>query len=161
MNFNQSSCLARHKLIHKGNTAANLNRRKGFNEDSSTIQNSSNDCIEGEEVQSIKEEMNENKAEDLFDYDRIDIEEFKIEPDNNIDEERSLRSTLSQHNRNDADIERINDSSSLISPKNFVDCGEPIKVEYIKEEINEEESVADPLLLKHNNESEGSDLKDT
>ena len=31
---------------------------------------------------------------------------------------------------------------------NFVDCGESIKVEYIKEEINEEESVEDPLLLK-------------
>ena len=57
-------------------------------------------------------------------------------------------STLSQHNRINADIERRTDSSSLISPNNFVDCGEPIKVEYIKEEINEEESVEDPLLLK-------------
>ena len=65
----------------------------------------------------------ESKEEDMYDYDRIDIEEFKIEPDNNFDEDRS-------------------------SSRNFVDCGEPIKVEYIKEEINEEESVEDPLLLK-------------
>jgi hypothetical protein len=86
----------------------------------------------------------------MFDNHRIDIEEFKIEPDNNIDEDRSHRSSLSQHNKTYAHINRINDSS-FIGPKNFVDCGEPIKVEYIKEEINEEESVEDPLLLKHNN----------
>ena len=71
---------------------------------------------------------NENKEEDLFEYDRIDIEEFKIELDDNIDKE----------------------SSSLINSRNFVDFGESIKVEYINEEINEEESVEDPLLLKHN-----------
>ena len=84
----------------------------------------------------------------MYDYDRIDIEEFKIEPDNYIDEDRSHRSEISQHNRTDAHIKRMSESSSFISPKNFVDCGEPIKVEYIKEEINEEESVEDPLLLK-------------
>ena len=33
---------------------------------------------------------NENKEEDMYDYDRIDIEEFKIEPiDNNINEDES------------------------------------------------------------------------
>ena len=42
----------------------------------------------------------------------------------------------------------MNDTSSFISPKNFVDCGEPIKVEYIKEEQNEEESVADPFKIR-------------
>ena len=61
----------------------------------------------------------------MLDYDRIDIEEFKIVHSNkNIGVDRSHRSM------------------------NFVDFGEPIKVEYIKEEINEEESVEDPLLLK-------------
>ena len=30
----------------------------------------------------------------------------------------------------------------------FIDCGEGIKVEYIKEEINEEESVDDPLSIQ-------------
>ena len=40
----------------------------------------------------------------MFDYDKIDIEEFKIESDNNIDEDSS-------------------------SSRNFVDCGESIKVE--------------------------------
>ena len=42
----------------------------------------------------------------------------------------------------------MSEPSSFISSRNFVHCGEPIKVEYIKEEINEEESVDDPLLLK-------------
>ena len=65
------------------------------------------------------------------------------------DEDKAHRSTLSQHNRINSDIERID--NSFISPKNFVDCVEPIKVEYIKEEIYEDESVEDPLLLKHNN----------
>jgi hypothetical protein len=31
----------------------------------------------------------------------------------------------------------------------FVDCGETIKIEDIKEEINEEESVEDPLSIHH------------
>ena len=107
--------------------------------ESSTHETTSNDYVKGKEVETVKEEINEeesvddplsihqdneNKEEDIFDYDTIDIEEFKIEPSNkNIDEDRS-------------------------SSRNFVDCGESIKVEYIKEEINEEESVDDPLLLK-------------
>ena len=58
------------------------------------------------------------------------------------------KSALYKHNKTDAHIKRMSESSSLISPKNCFDCVEPIKVEYIKEEINEEESVEDPLLLK-------------
>ena len=159
--FTQRGALASHERIHKGKT--DLDRKKIINEDSSLNQRSSNDCGESTVLEPIKEEAieeesvdnplsihqdNENKEEDMFDYDKIDIEEFKIEPDN--DEHRS---TLSQHNRTNADIERKTDFSSLITPKNYhcVDCGEPIKVEYIKEEIKEEESVEDPLLLKHNN----------
>ena len=33
---------------------------------------------------------------------------------------------------------------------NFVDCGENIKLENIKEEINEEESVENPLFVQQN-----------
>ena len=40
----------------------------------------------------------------------IDIEEFKIEPDDNSDKDRSYRSVSSQHNKTDAHINRINDS---------------------------------------------------
>ena len=73
-----------------------------MNEDSFTHQNSDNDdCGEGEVLEIIKEEINEeesvddplsihqdneNKEEDMYDYDRIDIEEFKIEPDSNVNE---------------------------------------------------------------------------
>ena len=41
--------------------------------------------------------------------------------------------------------QNLNSSSTQT---NFVDCGESIKVEDIKEEINEEESVDDPLFFK-------------
>ena len=42
---------------------------------------------------------------------------------------------------------RSKDSSSYIN--NYVDCGESIKAEDIKEEINDEESVEDPLDIQH------------
>ena len=73
--------LVKHKRIHKGNTAANSDRKKIINGDSSTHQNSANDCGEGEELETIKEEINEeervddplsiyqdndNKEEDMF-----------------------------------------------------------------------------------------------
>ena len=32
----------------------------------------------------------------------------------------------------------------------FVDCGETLKLERIKEDMNKEESVADPLDIQHN-----------
>ena len=35
------------------------------------------------------------------------------------------------------------------TPTHFVDCGVTIKSEDIKEEINEEESVEDPLFIDH------------
>ena len=77
-----------------------------MNLDSFTNQNSSyNDCGEGKEVEAIKEKVNEEesvddlpsihqdneiKEEDMYDYDRIDIEEFKIEPiDYNINVDES------------------------------------------------------------------------
>jgi uncharacterized Zn-finger protein len=152
--FTQRGDLAKHKKIHKCTTSANLDRKKIINEDSSTRQNISNDCGEEKEVETIKEEINEEesvddplsihpdneiKKENMYDYDRIDIEEFKIDPNNEDG------SALFQHNKTDAHIESRD--HSFISP-HFVDCGELIKVEYIKEEINEEGSVEDPLLLK-------------
>ena len=155
--FTQRGSLAYHKRIHKDNTAANLDGKKNFNEDSNSA---NDDCVQRKEVETVKEEINEeesvddplsilqdNENNDMFDYDKIDIEEFNIEPDN--DEDRSSRSALSQHNETNAHIRRINDS--FISANNFVDCAESVKVEYIKEEIHQEESVKDPLLLKYNN----------
>ena len=80
-------------------TNALLNRKKTMNEDSSTHETTYNDYVKGKDVETIKEEINEeeivddppsihqdneNKEEDLIDYDRIDIEEFKIEPDDNL-----------------------------------------------------------------------------
>ena len=40
---------------------------------------------------------------------------------------------------------------------NYVDCSEPIKVESIKEEINEEESLEDPLSIQGETTKDGSE----
>ena len=59
-------------------------------------------------------------------------------------------SGLSQHNKTAAHIERMKSKNINISPtqSNFIDCGESIKEEDIKKEINEEESVDDPLSIQ-------------
>ena len=58
-------------------------------------------------------------------------------------------SKLSRHNRTANHIEMIKSKNTniLITQSSFVDCGESIKEEDIKEEINEEESVDDPLII--------------
>ena len=76
--------MAKHKRIHKGSTAVNLDVKKSMNEDSSTHETTSNDYVKGDEVKTIKEEINEdgsvddplsihedneNKEEDMYDYD--------------------------------------------------------------------------------------------
>jgi uncharacterized Zn-finger protein len=56
---------------------------------------------------------------------------------------------LSRHNKSTTHIQRIKSINTNIPPSqtSFVDCGEYIKEEDIKEEINEEESVDDPLTI--------------
>ena len=61
----------------------------------------------------------------------------------------SASSNLARHKRiyeNHLNHKEDNDCSS--HKINFVDCGEEIKLEDIKEEINEEESVDDPLSIQ-------------
>ena len=62
----------------------------------------------------------------------------------------SQSSGLSKHNKTAAHIERMKSKNIIISPtqSNFIDCGESIKIEDIKEEMNEEESVDDPLSIQ-------------
>ena len=105
--------LTRHKKIHKGITAANLDKKKNMNENSSTHETTSNDFVKGKEVETIKEEINEEesvddppsihqdneiKEEDMYDYDKIDIEEFKIELVSNINEDESDQNNVNQVN---------------------------------------------------------------
>ena len=60
------------------------------------------------------------------------------------------RFALSRHNKTFAHIERMKSKNTNIPPtqSSSVDCGESIKIEDIKEEINEEESVYDPLSIQ-------------
>ena len=58
-------------------------------------------------------------------------------------------STLSNHNKTVAHIEKIKNRNTnvLLTRNSFVDCGESIKEEDIKEEVNEEESVYDNITI--------------
>ena len=62
----------------------------------------------------------------------------------------SESSALSKHNKTAAHIERMKSMNTIIplSQSSFIDCGETIKEEDIKEEIKEEESVDDPLSIQ-------------
>ena len=64
-------------------------------------------------------------------------------------------STLSKHNKTDDHIKRAKDKNTNIPviQTSFVDCGNGIKLEDIKEEINEEESVDDPISIHQKDES--------
>ena len=66
------------------------------------------------------------------------------------------RSALYQHNKTAAHIEKKKSENIDISPtqSNFIDCGETVKVEDVKEEMNEEESVDDPLSIQGPTHSE-------
>ena len=70
----------------------------------------------------------------------------------------SQSSGLSKHNKSAAHIERMKRKAKNIqlTQSSFVDCGESIKEEDIKEEINEEESVDDPLTIHQ--EAENSNI---
>ena len=68
-------------------------------------------------------------------------------------------SKLSKHNKTAAHIERMKSNNRIIplTQSSFVDCGESIKIEDIKEEMNEEESVDDPLSIQGQTNSDVSE----
>ena len=67
----------------------------------------------------------------------------------------SQSSKLSKHNKSAAHNEKMksNNRIILITQSSFVDCGESIKTEDIKKEINEEEGVDDPLIIHQKTEN--------
>ena len=60
-------------------------------------------------------------------------------------------SVLIKHKKSLAHLKR--EKSLNTNQNNYVDCGEAIKVEDIKEELNEMESVEDPLSLQLDNQT--------
>ena len=64
----------------------------------------------------------------------------------------SQTSGLSQHFKSSTHLKRKEDIDSL-HRNTFVDCGKTIKIEDIKGEINEVESVDDPLSIHQENEN--------
>jgi uncharacterized Zn-finger protein len=72
----------------------------------------------------------------------------------------SQSNALSQHNKTAAHMEKIKSNNTNIPPtqSSFVDCGETVKVEDIKEEMNEEESVDDPLSIQGQTNSDVSEI---
>ena len=91
----------------------------------------------------------------MFDYDKIYIEEHKIDPDNfdidaNTNNDNSDENNAHGVNDNMIDntkIRKCENTKIPLTQSNFVDCGETIKEENIKEEIKEVESVEDPLNI--------------
>ena len=170
--FTQRDGLTKHKRIHKGNTAAQFNRKKIINEDSSTHHNSANDCGEGKEVETVKEEINEeesvddplsihldneNKEEDVYDYDRIDIEEFKIEPiDNNINvDESDLNNKVNDILVNNMDEELVDNIEENVNEGEgniLVNNLEEEIVDDIEENVNE---VEGNVVDQGNNDFQG------
>ena len=142
--FTQRSTLVKHKKIHKGFISTNLDIKKNNNEDIPTNQKISNDCCEGEgkEVETLKKELkeeesvddplsihpdNENKEEDIINYDKIDIEEFRIEPDNCINEieneNKSDQNNVNQVNNIDEEVvDNIEENVDEVE-ENVVDQG--------------------------------------
>ena len=57
---------------------------------------------------------------------------------------------LSRHKQTAAHIERMKSKNTTfpLTQSSLVDCGESIKIEDIKEELNEEESGDDPLSIQ-------------
>ena len=123
--YSRTSQLLRHKKI-----AEYINKKKSENKDSSSIVNNYVECVGANEVETIKEEIdedesvddplptnqdNEIKEEDMNDYDRIDIEEFKIEPGHaNINditnEDKSDQDNINEgNNLNDAQVDNMDE----------------------------------------------------
>ena len=185
--FTQRGTLAYDKRIHKGITAANLDGKKIFNEDSSSHQNSANDCGEGKEVETMKEEMNEeerrihtgekpyacNFCEKRFkekstlpDHKRIHTGEkpYKCEICAKTFTQRGNLVTYKRiHKDNNAAHfnarKSLNEDSSTHQTTSN-DCGEGNKVETIHEEIYEEESVDDPPSIHQDNKNKEEELYD-
>ena len=124
--YAQSNALSRHNK-----TATHIEKIKERNTNLPLTHSSIANCSESIKEEDIKEEIkeeesvddplsihqdNENKEEDLFDYNTIDIEEFRIEPDNVdtndvTDEERSGQNNVNNVNNllvNNMD-EEVND----------------------------------------------------
>jgi hypothetical protein len=114
--FSQRSSLTQHYK-----TAAHLWKGESKSKDSSSNVNNYVDCGEANDVEPIKEEIdeeesvddplpghqdNENREEDLYVYDTIDIEEFKIESDN-VD----INDTT---NEDRADQDKVNNVNNLL-----------------------------------------------
>ena len=160
--FTHKGSLAYHKRLDKCITAATFDAKKIINKDSSTNQNSSNnDCVERKEVETIKEEINEEesfddhlsihqdneiKEEDMYDYDRIDIEEFKIEPiDNNINVDESdlnnkVNDPILVNNVDEEVVDNIDDNvNEVVGNINLNNIDEAI-VDNIEENVNEIEA---------------------
>ena len=65
----------------------------------------------------------------------------------------SQSSSLSSHCKSSAHLKRKSFNIDFTPHKNtFVDCGQTIKIEDIKEEMNEEEIIEDPLSIHYDTE---------
>ena len=160
--FNDRGNLARHKRTHKGKTATLSNRKKRMNKDQNSFHNDY--CGEGKEIKTVKEEINEEesvddpllihqdneiKEEDMFEYDKIDIEEFKIEPvDSNINVNESdlnnkLDNPILDNDIGEEVVDNIDDNVNEVEGNILVNNMDEAIVDNIEENVNEVEGNID------------------
>ena len=142
--YSRTSLLLRHNK-----TAAHLNMKQSIIKDSSSNINKYVDFGEANEVKTIKEEQesvddplpsyqdNENKEEDLFDYDTIDTEEFKIEPDNINDTTNEARSDQNNiNNVNNPLVDNMDgEMNNVIDQDNVNNAGQGVTIRGVSRNI--------------------------